>query len=134
ALVRMWGFFNGPPRVPSLAEIAEALERVGMKHVILDRGARTVRYVKHGLEINLGSIGKGYALDRAASILRNDWDITCGLLHGGHSRVYAIGGAPGQTRGWPIGVRHPWDQERRLGTLWVRDQALGTAAATFKHL
>jgi len=60
------GFYRGPRRVPSDAERAAALERVGMRHVLLDPERRSIRYLRHGLEINLGSIGKGYALDRAA--------------------------------------------------------------------
>jgi thiamine biosynthesis lipoprotein len=133
-LVRAWGFYKGPPRVPSPDELTQAMERSGMRHVVLERSERTVRYLRHGIEINLGSIGKGYALDRAASLLRNEYDIRSALLHGGHSSVYAIGSAPGQPRGWPIGLRHPWDAERRMGTVWLRDEALGTSAGTFKHL
>src|SRR5262249_26993788 len=59
ALIKAWGFFRGPRRVPSDAERAEALTRVGMRHVVLDAEQRTVRYLRPGLEINLGSIGKG---------------------------------------------------------------------------
>jgi thiamine biosynthesis lipoprotein len=55
-------------------------------------------------------------------------------LHGGHSSVYARGYPADDPRGWPIGVRHPWDPERRLATVWLRDRALGTSAATFQHL
>src|SRR5439155_6034642 len=32
------------------------------------------------------------------------------------------------------GLKHPWDEERRLGQVWLRDRALGTSAATFRHL
>lgn len=95
ALIKAWGFFRGPRRVPSEEERAQALERVGMQHVVLDRGGRSVRYLKLGLEINLGSIGKGYALDCVAGLLRNEWNLTSALLHGGHSSVYAIGMPPG---------------------------------------
>jgi thiamine biosynthesis lipoprotein len=134
ALIRKWGFFRGPARVPLEDEREKALARSGMKHVVLDRVERTVRYLRQGLEINLGSIGKGYALDRAAAILREEWDIGSALLHGGHSSVVAVGSAPGQSRGWPIALNHPWELERRLATIWLRDEALGTSAATFRHL
>ena len=68
--------------------------RVGMQYVVLDPTARTVRYLRPGLEINLGSIGKGYALDRAAAGLRDGWGVGSALLHGGKSSVYAVGGEP----------------------------------------
>ena len=105
-----------------------------MKHVVLDPEGRTVRYLRDGLEINLGSIGKGYALDRAAGLLRGEGGIRSGLLHGGYSSVYAIGSAPGDSRGWAIALRHPWQPDRQLGVVRLKDRGLGTSAATFKHL
>jgi thiamine biosynthesis lipoprotein len=134
ALVKAWGFFRGPRRVPSDRERAAALERVGMRHVVLDPETRSVRYLRPGLEINLGSIGKGYALDRAAEIVRDRWNLPGALLHGGHSSVYAIGTEPGEERGWAVGLNHPWEPGRRIALLRLRDRALGTSAATFRHL
>ena len=134
ALIKAWGFFRGPRRVPSEEERAEALGRVGMGHVVLDREGRSVSFLRPGLEINLGAIGKGYALDRAARLLRREWNLSCALLHGGHSSVYAIGNAPGENRGWAVGIAHPWDAERRLAVVRLRDRALGTSAATFQYL
>lgn len=134
ALIKEWGFFRGPPAVPTAECLAQARARSGMQHLVFDTQKQTVYSRRPGLEINLGSIGKGYALDRAAELLRRDWDLQCGLLHGGHSSVYAMGTAPGDARGWPIGVTHPSDPGVRLGMLWLRDRAMGTSAATFRHL
>jgi thiamine biosynthesis lipoprotein len=134
ALIKAWGFFRGPRRVPGDAELRQVLQRVGMRHVVLDPEAHTLHFTRPGLEINLGSIGKGYALDRAAELLRTSWKIRCGVLHGGHSSVYAMGSEPGTGRGWSVGIRHPWDEGRRLAVVCLRDRALGTSAATFQHL
>ncbi len=134
ALIKAWGFYRGPRRVPSEAERAAALQCVGMRHVVLDAGQHTVRFLRPGLEINLGSIGKGYALDRAAALLRRRENLPGALLHGGHSSVYAIGSEPGEERGWAVGISHPWEPGRRIALLRLRDQALGTSAATFRHL
>jgi thiamine biosynthesis lipoprotein len=134
ALIKAWGFYKGPRQVPTPEALAAALAVVGMRHVKLDPEARTVRFLRPGLEINLGSIGKGYALDRVAVLLRTNYQVTCALLHGGHSSVYAMGTEPGGLRGWEVGIRHPWDPTRRLATVRLRDRALGTSAATFQHL
>jgi thiamine biosynthesis lipoprotein len=134
ALIKAWGFYRGPRRVPADAERAAALHRVGMRHVVLDPASRSVRYLRAGLELNLGAIGKGYALDRAATLLRDRWNFASALLHGGHSSVYAIGNEPGDERGWAVGLSHPWEPGRRVALLRLRDQALGTSAATFRHL
>jgi thiamine biosynthesis lipoprotein len=134
ALIKAWGFFRRCHRVPSTSEIGEVLTRTGMCHVRLDAEQHSVRYLLPGLEINLGSIGKGYALDRAARLLRDEWSLPAALLHGGQSSVYALGAAPGSERGWPVGIQHPWDPEKRLAMVWLCDRALGTSAATYQHL
>ena len=86
------------------------------------------------MEINLGSIGKGYALERVAQVLRGQWRITTAMLHGGHSSVLAMGSQPGTRDGWPVGILHPQQRDRRLAILHLRNRALGTSAATFQHL
>jgi thiamine biosynthesis lipoprotein len=134
ALIKAWGFFRGPRRVPSETERTAALGRVGMQWVERDPQRRTVRYLRPGLEINLGSIGKGYALDRIADALKKEWGVARGLLHGGTSSVYAIGCPVDNERGWQVGITHPWDRERRLARVWLRDRALGNSAATHQHL
>jgi thiamine biosynthesis lipoprotein len=133
-LIKAWGFFRRRGRVPSVPERMAVLQRVGMRHVSLDTEARTVRFARAGVEINLGSIGKGYALDRVANLLADRWQVQAALLHGGHSSVYALGSEPGSGQGWAVGIRHPWQPERRLGVVRLRDRALGTSAATFQHL
>ena len=132
-LIKAWGFFRGPRRVPPPEELEQALARVGMQHVALDAGNRTVSFGRPGLEINLGSIGKGYALDRVAAHLRQQWKLSSALLHGGQSSVYAVGSQPGDARGWAVALRHPW-KDARLAVVRLRDRALGTSAATFQHL
>jgi thiamine biosynthesis lipoprotein len=134
ALVKAWGFFRGPRRVPGDTERVQALLHVGMRHVVLDERNRSVRFLRPGVEINLGSIGKGYAIDRAVELLRVHGNPPAALLHGGHSSVYAIGCEPGDERGWAVALRSPWDAEKQLGVVRLRDQALATSAATFRYL
>jgi thiamine biosynthesis lipoprotein len=134
ALIKAWGLFRRRQRIPSPEELAESLARVGMTHVLLDATNRSVKFARPGLEVNFGSIGKGYALDQGAARLRSRYGVPAALLHGGHSSVYAWGSEPGHARGWAVGIRHPWDTERRLARVWLRDRALGTSAATFQHL
>ena len=132
-LVKAWGFFKGPPRIPSLKEREEALKLVGMNHIELDEKKLSVR-MKRGMEINLGSIGKGYALDRAARLLFEQWGIPVALFQGGHSSVYALGCQPGEPRGWSVGLQNPEKPGERLGIVYLKNRGIGTSAATFKHL
>jgi thiamine biosynthesis lipoprotein len=134
ALIKAWGFFRGPKRVPGEEELRRVMERVGMRWVTLAPESRSVRFGRRGLEINLGAIGKGYALDRVAELLAREWNLSAALLHGGYSSVYAKGTPPGDERGWPVGITHPWERTRRLALVHLRDRALGNSAATFQHL
>jgi thiamine biosynthesis lipoprotein len=134
ALVKIWGFFRGPRRVPAETERLEALENVGMRHVELDPAGGSVHFLRPGLEINLGSIGKGYALDCVVAWLDAHVKVPAVLLQGGSSSVYARGTPSSDRRGWAIDLKHPWLPGRCLGRVWLRNQALGTSAATFQYL
>jgi thiamine biosynthesis lipoprotein len=134
ALIKTWGFFRRQGRVPTDAERAMALARSGLRHVVLDGERRMVRFTARGVEINLGSIGKGYALDRVTLRLQEQWNLRSGLLHGGTSSVVGLGAPPGQPRGWAVGLGHPWISKRRLGVVWLHERALGTSSVTFQHL
>ncbi len=131
-LTRVWGFFRRDARVPPPRELVEAMQATGSRHVILDPVRHAVKYRVSGLELNLGAVGKGYALDRAAELLRRKWGVRSALLQGGGSSVYAIGMPPGDSRGWPVRLKHPTIAEQTLGTLFLCDAGLGTSAATFQ--
>src|SRR5262245_6375833 len=123
-LSRCWGFLEREGRVPDDAEIARTLERVGMRHVVLDADRQTVAFAREGVEISFGAIGKGYALDRMGGVLRARGTERA-LLSAGRSSVLAIGG---RGRGWPIDIR-PRLASGIAGRLWIRDGAVGTSGA-----
>jgi thiamine biosynthesis lipoprotein len=133
ALVKAWGFHRREGRVPTLEQLAEARARSGFEHVHLDPENRNVHFKAPGLEINLGSIGKGHALDCVIRLLHRDGNVRHALVHGGHSSVFAMGDEPGSRRGWSIGLLDPENSERRLAVLRLRDRALGVSAATYQH-
>ena len=134
ALSEAWGFVRGPKRVPSPEALAEARSRTGWRHLRLDRGARAATFDVEGLRINLGSIGKGYAIDRAADVIRGHWLPTSALVHGGQSSLFALGSPPGRFGGrWEIALRNPFAPENPLGVLRLRNRALGTSGAAFQR-
>ena len=89
-LVRCWGFMGGTGSVPNPEELEAARAKVGMHLVDLKREDFTVRFAREGVMLDLGALGKGYAIERAADLLRED-GVTSALLHGGTSTVYAVG-------------------------------------------
>jgi thiamine biosynthesis lipoprotein len=143
AVWEVWGFSRRAGKIPSDAELAGALASVGSHLVQLDPERRTVRLAKPGVRLNLGSLGKGYALDRAGELLAGA-GIADYLFHGGQSSILArgsrLGLSSGQTglpqSGWTVGIRHPLAPKRRLAELRLRDRALGTSGSTqqfFRH-
>ena len=123
-LSRCWGFLRRQGRIPDAAEIDTAKPSVGSDKLLVDDAALTVRFARHGVEINLGSIGKGYALDRMKALLRRR--VKTALLNAGASSFCAMGGAH-TGRGWEVGIRHPRRQDRRLAVLRLRDVAMATS-------
>ncbi|NCA11932.1 hypothetical protein EBR56_09030 [bacterium] len=84
ALTRAWGFLERRGRVPGQEELATARARSGLGLVEFDEVGRRVRFARPGVELNLGAIGKGWAIDRAMQALRMG-SVPSVLVHGGQS-------------------------------------------------
>lgn len=83
--------------------------------------------VSAGLDLDLGGIGKGYALDRAVEVL-SEWSIDRFLLHAGTSTAFASGDAPSlgpDEQGWPVGA----GMDRRL---FLKNRALSGSGTAVK--
>jgi thiamine biosynthesis lipoprotein len=124
-LMRAWGFFNGQGRVPESAELASVVARVGYQHVQLDARTRTIHFDREGVELDLGGIAKGYAVDKAAQILRES-GVTSALITSGTSSICAVGAPPGQTA-WKVDVNDPMDRARQVTRIELRDNSISTS-------
>jgi FAD:protein FMN transferase len=121
-LVRLWGFGVRPPNnPPEPGEIQQALQSVDFRRIELGRGTAAL---PSGMSVDLGGIGKGYAVDRGFDLIRAAGVKAAMLDFGGNIRV--LGQA---TRGenWTIGVRDPFNREQLIGKLSLPD---GAAVAT----
>jgi thiamine biosynthesis lipoprotein len=128
-LVRCWGFMGGDGRMPRPEEVAEARTKVGMELVQLSPNDFTVRFAREGVMLDLGAIGKGYAVERAAEALR-EAGVTSALLHGGTSSVQAIGRPPGEEF-WKIAIETPSPSKDTPPTLLaivpLKDEAMSVS-------
>lgn len=129
-LMKAWGFFRGDGRVPAGEELSQLRRRVGYRHIVLDRASRSIAFDLAGVEIDLGAIAKGYAVDRAVATLRQQ-GVTAALVSAGGSTIYALG-APPDSDGWPIDVEDPRSAGRVAFTLTLRDRALSVAGRSEK--
>jgi FAD:protein FMN transferase len=128
-LSRCWGFLQREGRVPATDAIEAARASVGFGAVDLDHARRTVRFLRKGLELNLGAIGKGHALDRVAVDMRQA-GVRHALLSAGRSSLLALGG---RDAGWYVEVvsarANTVTAAPALARVWLRDAALGTSGA-----
>lgn len=104
-LMRAWGFVRQSGKLPDPTELAAARECIGMPLVELDERHFTVRFARPGVMLDLGAIGKGFALERAERVLR-DAGVTSALLHAGTSSVTAIG-RDSEGKPWRIALENP---------------------------
>ena len=127
-LVKAWGFMDREGRKPKTEEIESALRLVGSERIEFSDSGRTVRLTEPGMQINLGGIGKGYAVDRAAMILQRG-GANQFLLHGGQSSAIAFGAQHPDVPGWAVSLNHPTRSNVRIGRVFLRDRALATSGS-----
>ena len=128
-LMGAWGFFRDTGRQPSDREISRALGRVGYQLVELDPHKRTVRFQRPGVELDPGGVGKGYAVDRMAALLR-EAGIERFFISAGDSSLYAGQPPPSQPRGWRVRIRDGGGAESPAGhELYLRNESLSTSGS-----
>ena len=117
---RCWLNDDKSLRRPSTAEIEQVGRMTGLHHLFFDEANFTVAVDVAGVELDLGAIGKGYAVDKMAGVLK-EWGIGAALIHSGSSSVYAWGGE----EGWLTTISHPLDHSQILRRLALQEMAMG---------
>ena len=129
-LMKTWGFFRGGGRLPTAEELAEVRGRIGYTHVVLDPRARTIRFDRPGMELDLGGIAKGYAVDRVVALLRRA-HVAAALVSAGGSTIYALGAPPGRDA-WDVDIQDPAGGGRVALTVPLKDRALSVSGRAEK--
>ena len=123
-LMELWGFGNGENRVPSDDELQEKLPLVDYTKVLVNGDSLTVKLDLPGMQIDVGGVAKGYAVDSAIRVMK-EAGIRNALINAGGD-IYGVGAPPGK-ESWRIGIRHPRDRADLLGVIELKDQAVATS-------
>ena len=125
AIVRLWNVSerHAPPAEDRVAELAGRQFHRGVE-VGTSRGKPVLRYHDDGARLDLGSIAKGFAVDRAVLALRRQGIEKALVVAGGD--LYALGtGTDGDP--WSIGIQSPFDEREIIQTLHLADRAVATS-------
>ena len=126
-LMQAWGLVDMEARTPDSIELARLLECRGMDLVEMDPETCTVSFTRPGVSLDLGAIGKGYAADRIANLLRGR-GVEAGAILSGRSTVLAWG-LPAEEECWQVEVCHPGNEDETLCRLAMLPGALSTSSA-----
>jgi thiamine biosynthesis lipoprotein len=108
---------------PTEAQITSALPGVNWRNMLLDEAQHTVRFEHAGMRIDLGGIGKGYAVDRGVGILKARGIDHAVVTAGGDTRI--IGDHMG--RPWLVAIRHPDNPQKVVTRIPLSDAAMSTS-------
>ncbi len=120
-LVQLWDFDGEKEIIPGKNTLRKTASLVNYRNIEIKD--HTVRLKKRGMAINVGGLAKGYAVDRAISILRGM--VPNGIVNAGGD-MFAFGQKNKQTP-WNIGLQHPRKPTDLLAAFAVKNQAVATS-------
>ncbi len=123
-LVSLWSADPDAGRPPDISQIRQTLHLVNYSDLILDPYQRTAGLRKAGQSIDLGGIGKGFTGDKILDIYR-EFGISSAYSNLG-GNVVTLGAKPDGSP-WQIGIQHPRQENRIIGTVSVVNQSVVTS-------
>ena len=121
------------PRTPTPEELRFARAHTGMDLILFDEPTHAVALTDSPVRVDLGGVGKGYAVDRMADLL-HEWSIDRALIHGGFSSVLALN-PPQDMAGWPVTLSDPKDRRRTLARVQLAGASVsGSGVEKGRHI
>lgn len=128
---RLWKYDGSMTKVPDTKEIEKSISKVGYGGIITNAENSTVLLKLKGMKIGFGAIGKGYAADKAKSILKEN-GVSAGIINASGD-LYAWGKQPDGSD-WKVGITNPLNPEKIFSWLPVIDQAVVTSGNYEKYV
>ena len=119
--IKLWEFNSERPIIPDKKNLVDAAKFINYKDIIIEGNSISLK--KKGMSLNLGAIGKGFAVDQAIRELKK-LGIKSGLINAGGD-LRAFGLITGK-RPWHIGIQHPRKPEQIIVSLDIKDKGIAT--------
>ena len=125
-LMKLYGFRDeiSPKPFPSDRQIAESLDAIGMDKAVISNKKSEISFTHPKTKLDFGGIAVGYAIDRAANILKSVGIESALINHCGD--ICAIG-TPPEDDNWEIGITDPMNIDNVITTVRIKNQALSTS-------
>lgn len=130
-VVKLWRKARRTKKMPSPANVAAARALVDYRQVRLDENASTVELLKSGMQLDLGGIAVGYAVDEALAVLKRE-GITSALIDG--SGDIGVSDAPPSAAGWRIGIAPLEPEAEPSRYLLLKNAAVTTSGDAFQFV
>lgn len=125
-LMKLWGFYRKINKVPTKEQIKKITDRLGMNKVVFDKQNKTVFFKNSDIEIDLGGIVKGYAVDLACKAIIKD-GIDAGVVNVG-GNIRCLPKSPPGREFYIIGIRDPFQKNKLMnGIIKIKDLSLSTS-------
>ena len=124
-LVSLWDIGSGNNNIPSKEEIEKKLSLVNYKKISIDENNQTVYLKRKNMQIDLGSIAKGYVADKVKEILEDN-NVKDAIINLG-GNIYVMGKKPNDEK-FTIGIQDPNDDKNKpLGNIKVSNKSVVTS-------
>lgn len=120
----LWNFDLTMKALPDLAFAAESIKLINYKNVLIDTEQSTVFLKAPGMRIGFGGIGKGYAADRACTLLKNR-GVENGIVNAAGDLI--TWGRQLDGKSWTIGIADPDQRTVSFSKLYISDRAIATS-------
>jgi FAD:protein FMN transferase len=131
AVDKIWKFDGSMKKVPPADQIKESIKKIGYKNIILDTIHSTIFLRLPGMKIGFGSIGKGYAVDKAKEkMVRNH--VKAGIINA--SGDISVWGCKNNGEGWKIGITNPFEPADIIGAFTLKNESVTTSGSYEKYV
>ncbi|MCB0805193.1 MAG: FAD:protein FMN transferase [Bacteroidales bacterium] len=121
---KIWKFDGSMIEMPSEESIKASVSKVGYQHIILDKSDRTVFLELPGMKIGFGAIGKGYAADKAKTLLMQA-GVASGIINA--SGDMNTWGKKPDSSDWKVAITNPFDKSKAFALLPLNEGAVVTS-------